>query len=197
LTDIEGNVYKTIQIGSQTWMADNLRTTKYRNGTSIPNTFVNQGAWRSLTSGAYCSYQNNTANDCPYGKLYNWYAVNDARGLAPQGWHIPTETEWDSLMTTVGGISVAGGSLKATGTTYWTNPNDGATNSSGFTALPGGFRNPSGPFQSINSSFFCWSSTESGTTNAWYYGAVNNSVAAFKNNFVTKNAGATVRCIKD
>jgi len=186
-----------VTIGTQTWTNKNLQSTTYRNGDIIPEV-QDSTIWNSLTTGAWCYYNNDPANGVIYGKLYNWYAVNDARGLAPQGWHIPTETEWDSLMTTLGGISVAGGPLKATGLTYWAGPNTGATNSSGFTGLPGGFRNtPLGNFTFIDSYLFCWSSTESGATNAWYYGALSNSAAALKNNFATKNAGAAVRCIKD
>jgi uncharacterized protein (TIGR02145 family) len=137
VTDIDGNIYHTVTIGTQVWMVENLKTTKYRNGDPIPN--VTGNAWAALTTGAYCWYNNDAATyKATYGALYNWYAVADSRNIAPTGWHVPTDAEWTTLTTFLGGESVAGGKLKETGTNHWTSPNTGATNETGFTALPGG-----------------------------------------------------------
>src|SRR5664280_2706679 len=142
MTDQDGNIYKTITIGTQTWMAENLRTTKYRDSTEIPNVTDNT-AWDALTTGAYCNYNNTTSADtiATYGRLYNWYAATDSRNIAPAGWHVPTDAEWTTLTTYLGGESVAGGKMKETGITHWISPNTGATNESGFSALPSGMRN--------------------------------------------------------
>ena len=158
--DIDGNTYKTIQIGTQTWMAENLKTTKYRNSVSIPN-ITDNTEWKNNTTGAYCSYNNNTTNDCPYGKLYNWYAVNNSNAICPTGWHIPTYAEWTALVIFLGGDVIAGGKMKATGTLYWQIPNTDATNSSGFSGLPnGGRRNFDGTFQNIGYSSGWWTSND-------------------------------------
>jgi uncharacterized protein (TIGR02145 family) len=152
LTDQDGNIYRTITIGTQTWMAENLRTTKYRDGTAIPNVTDNT-AWSNLSTGAYCNYNNTESADtiATYGRLYNWYAATDSRDIAPSGWHVPTDDEWTTLTTYLGGDSVAGGKMKETGTTHWVTPNGGATNESGFTALPSGVR-----IDYINDSKFKW-----------------------------------------
>lgn len=146
----------SVVIGTQTWMVNNLDVAYYRNGDLIPEVYgevPNYGAW--------CYYDNDPANGEIYGKLYNWYAVNDSRGLAPNGWHVPSGVEFTNLVTYVGGSSVAGGALKEAGTTHWANPNTGATNSSGWTGLPGGVRYSSLPlFISILGNW--WSSTSGG-----------------------------------
>jgi uncharacterized protein (TIGR02145 family) len=148
VTDADGNVYKTIQIGTQTWMAENLKTTKYRNGDPISN-LTAAGDWSASTSGAYCWYNNDITNKATYGALYNLYAVKDSRSIAPAGWHVPTSNEVVTLMTylesmnDLGGSFTAGGKLKKTGVTHWASPNAVATNESGFTALPGGIRSGS------------------------------------------------------
>jgi len=141
MTDQDGNVYKTITIGTQTWMAENLRVTKYRNGDTIPKVTDNT-AWKALTNGAYCNYNNSINIDTivTYGGLYNWFAVNDNRSIAPVGWHVPTFAEWTTLITYLSGDNVAGGKMKEIGTTHWKTPNTDATNESGFTALPVGYR---------------------------------------------------------
>ena len=140
MTDQDGNVYKTITIGSQTWMAENLRTTKYNDGTPIPNV-SDSIAWTSLLSGAYCNYKNTSDIDfiATYGRLYNWYTINTGK-LAPQGWHVPSWDDYNTLITYLGGSTIAGGKLKETGITHWANSNTGATNESGFTTLPSGYR---------------------------------------------------------
>ena len=138
VTDIDGNTYQLVTICSQIWTQSNLNVSHYRNGDVIPQV-TDPAAWASLTTGAWCYYNNDTANGPIYGKLYNWYAVNDSRGLAPEGFHVPTDTEWNTLMNCLGGASVAGGAMK-TVTTHWSTNCTGATNSSNFNGLPGGIR---------------------------------------------------------
>ena len=162
MTDQDGNEYKTITIGTQTWMAENLRTTKYRDGSAIPNVTDNT-EWIELATGAYCNYNNTTSADtiATYGRLYNWYAVTDSRNIAPEGWHLPTESEWWILLNYLDG-SVAGGKMKETGTKHWITPNTGATNESGFTALPSGNRSDFrglGEFFAIGQHATYWGST--------------------------------------
>ncbi|MGV9003096.1 FISUMP domain-containing protein [Flavobacterium sp.] len=172
VTDIDGNVYQTVVIGTQTWTQTNLNVSKYRNGDTIPQV-TNQSTWANLTTGAWCYYQNNTANGATYGKLYNWYAVNDPRGLAPAGYHIPSDAERITLTTFLGGESIAGGKMKST--TGWNSPNTAATNSSGFTGLPGGCRNDYGSFYFIGETGYWWSSSEDDATNAWNWGMSCNT----------------------
>ena len=130
LTDIDGNGYDTVKIGSQFWMKQNLNTAHYRNGDIIPQ-ITSTNLWATLYTGAWCWYNNDPAiYAATYGRLYNWYAVNDPRGLAPMGWHVPTDAEWTTLSTSLGGDAAAGGAMKETGTTHWTTPNTGATNCS-------------------------------------------------------------------
>jgi uncharacterized protein (TIGR02145 family) len=143
MTDQQGNVYKTIVIGSQEWMAENLKTTIYRNGEIISNVTDNT-QWYGLTTGAQCSINNSSAYDCPYGKLYNWYAVTDPRNVCPSGWHVPTSGEWTVLSNYLGGDNIAGGKMKSIGTQYWVSPNSSATNQSGFSFIPSGSRYSNG-----------------------------------------------------
>lgn len=196
MTDQDGNVYKTVTIGTQTWMAENLRTTKYNDGTSITN-FTSANGWWELTTGAYCNYNNTTSNDtiATYGRLYNWFAVNTSK-LAPEGWHVPTDAEWTTLTTYLGGEIVAGGKLKETGTKHWNSPNTGATNESGFTALPGGDRISSGAFYGVGSTGRWWSATEDGTSSAWLW-IVNYDDSNLVCISLTKDGGFSVRCVKD
>ena len=145
-----------VQIGNQIWMTKNLNVSRYRNGDPIPQV-TDPIQWNNLTTGAWCYYANNTANGKIYGKLYNWYAVNDPRGLAPIGWHVPSDTEWTILTSSLGGQFVAGGKMKST--TLWNSPNAAATNSSGFFGLPGGYCYQGFSFPSGNTGHW-WSSTE-------------------------------------
>ncbi|OFX32082.1 MAG: hypothetical protein A2X08_17780 [Bacteroidetes bacterium GWA2_32_17] len=195
VTDIDGNVYNTITIGTQVWMAENLKTTKYRDGTTIPNVTDNT-AWSNLTTGAYCDNSNLSSNSDTYGKLYNWYAVADVHNICPTGWHMPTDAEWSVLTTYLGGESVAGGKLKETGTTHWESPNTGATNETGFTALPGGYRYDNGSFYNVGNYGLWWSSTESNISNAWFRDAyyLYNNVNRLN---ISKKDGFSVRCVKD
>jgi uncharacterized protein (TIGR02145 family) len=197
MTDLEGNEYKTITIGTQTWMVENLRTAKYRDGTEIPNVTDNM-EWVYLTTGAYCNYQNTKRADsiATYGMLYNWYAVNDAHNIAPTGWHVATDAEWTTLTTYLGGESVTGGKLKEIGTTHWASPNAGATNQTGFTALPSGFRLIDGSFSNMDYYGYWWSATEYNTYRAWRHNAYTN-FGYFYRDYSQKENGYSVRCVRD
>ena len=209
VTDIDGNVYHTIKIGTQTWMVENLKTTKFRTGEAIPNVTDNT-AWENLTTGAWCNYNNDAANGTKYGKLYNWYAVADSRNIAPAGWHVPTDAEWTTLENWVSGnLGISGSIPKAlAATTDWISWLSGGSgvdgfigydltknNNSGFTALPGGYR--SNGFTNIGYACSMWSSTENNiNTNAWYMGLIWVS-SNVNRNYITKSWGYSVRCIKD
>jgi uncharacterized protein (TIGR02145 family) len=195
VVDIDGNVYQTITIGTQIWMAENLKVTHYRNGDAIPN-ITDIGAWAVLTSGAYCEYNNDINNVSTYGRLYNWYATNDSRNIAPVGWHIPSDTEWQIMVDYLGGNTVAGGKMKEMGTTHWFSPNIGATNESGFTALPSGCRTLS-IYTNIGYSTYFRSSSDGGNINAWYWGIINDNSDISYNYGENKRFGFSVRCIKD
>jgi len=149
-----------------------------------------------LTTGAWCYYNNDPSNNCIYGKLYNWYAVNDPRGLAPVGWNVPTGAEFTTLITALGGESVAGGKMKVTGTTTWQSPNTAATNTSGWAGLPGGYRNNSGEFINIGNYGDWWSSTAFGSTDAFSRYLYYNYASANRSNFL-KTFGLSVRCVRD
>lgn len=203
ITDIDGNVYRTVTIGNQIWMAENLKTTKYIDGTSIP-LVTDSALWVNLLTPGFCWYNNDTATyKNTYGALYNWYAVNTGK-IAPKGWHVPTDGEWnimekyldntvDTTATGMVGTDI-GGKLKETGTTHWESPNTGATNMSGFTALPGGYR--AGTFFGIGSNGCWWSATASDATNAWdrYF---SHDYANVDRGSYGKVDGYSVRCIKD
>jgi len=195
VADIDGNVYHTIKIGDQWWMVENLKVTHYRNSDPIPNVTDN-GEWNGLSTGAYCEYDNNPANVETYGRLYNWYAVDDSRNIAPEGWHVPTDAEWQTLVDYLGGDAVAGGKMKEEGTTHWLSPNTDATNESDFTGLPGGIRNDDGSYGGLGSHAYIWSSTDYDGYWKWdrtlYY---NNSQV--NRALGTKWNGLSVRCVKD
>lgn len=191
--DCDGNSYTTVRIGGQEWMAENLRTTHYRNGEAIPNV-TNTAAWEALTTGAWCWYNNDQATYAKYGPLYNWFTVNDSCGLCPQGWHVPTDAEWTALTTYLGGTGVAGGRMK-TGV-LWNSPDAAATNSSGFSGLPGGLRYGTGPFYGIGTLGYWWSSTENSSSDSWalYLNFSYGDVHFYNNN---KQYGNSVRCLRD
>jgi uncharacterized protein (TIGR02145 family) len=187
----DGSNLPVVTIGTQSWMTSNLDVTNYRNGDIIPE-ITDPTAWSGLTTGAWCWYNNNSANGTIYGRLYNWYAVNDPRGLAPAGYRVPTDAEWLTLMSTLGGSTVAGGAMKST--SGWNAPNTDATNSSGFTSLPGGSRN--GSFGGIGRIVYYWSSSEIDSLNAIYFSNFYLNADLFQGNF-NKSYGISVRCIKD
>jgi uncharacterized protein (TIGR02145 family) len=193
-----------VTIGTQIWSSTNLDVTTYRDGTPIPQV-TDPTQWANLTTGAWCYYNNDPANGTIYGKLYNWYAVAGIHDtdpstpnkiLAPQGWHVPSDAEWTTLTTFLGGESVAGGKMKSTGTSLWLPPNTEATNSSGFTGLPAGYRSDGGPFNTIGNNGIWWSSSENGTAFAWNRSLNSGNGYAYRN-FLVKKTGFSVRCLRD
>jgi uncharacterized protein (TIGR02145 family) len=195
-TDFDGNVYHAVVIGTQTWMVENLKTTHYRNGAAITNVTIRTN-WNKLTTEAYCWYNNDPSYKVHYGALYNWFAVNDSRNIAPPGWHVPTEAEWVTLSDYLGGTFYTSGKLKESGLTHWKTPNAGATNSSGFTGLPGGARGfNTGDFQQLYEFGYFWSNTMSNTGEAYnrhlYY---NTNI--FESSSSNPRSGNSVRCIRD
>jgi uncharacterized protein (TIGR02145 family) len=193
VTDIDGNVYPAVQIGGQCWLAANLKTTRYNDGTTIPNVTDNT-AWTQLNSGAWCNYENNSSYDATYGKLYNWYAAADPN-ICPQGWHVPTDAECTALTGYLGGEGVAGGKMK--GTTLWNAPNTGATNESGFSGLPGGSRLYNfGGFGALGSNSYWWSASEGGALGAWGRYLDGSSAGIFRFSYF-KRDGFCVRCVRD
>ena len=199
IKDIDGNKYNIVAIGQQVWTDKNLEVITYLNGDVIPQV-TDASKWASLTTGAWCYYNNDPASGVIYGKLYNWYAVNDSRGLAPKGWHIPSDAEWTTLGTFLGGDSVAGGKMKTTGTSRWYPPNFGATNQSGFAGLPAGIRvGNEGAFSCCNvgDSGYWWSASESSSTSAFYRYMVNTSGYLARGGGLHKSDGFSVRCIRD
>jgi uncharacterized protein (TIGR02145 family) len=200
VTDIDNNTYPTIILGTQEWMAENLKVTHYRNGDLIPN--ITEGAqWNSLSTGAFCWYNNDVNWKDAYGGLYNWYTVADNRNVCPSGWHIPTDAEWTVLTNYLGGAVVAGGKLKSTRTTpdispRWDLPNTGATNQSGFSGFPGGYREYDGAFNNNGQEGAWWGSTQGSSIGA--YGRVLNfdNENTDRGNYFMKD-GFSVRCLKD
>lgn len=192
VTDIDGNTYPAVQIGSQCWMAADLKTTRYRDGSTIPNVTDNI-AWTSLATGAWCNYDNNPSNDATYGKLYNWYAAANPN-ICPQGWHVPTDAEWTVLTDHLGGV-IAGGKMKAT--ILWNAPNAGATNESGFSGLPSGSCSyADGYFNDLGIRGNWWSATENGPELAWYRYVVYD-FSGVNRNFTSKRYGFCLRCVRD
>src|SRR4030095_3838125 len=190
----------TTKICRQVWMDKNLDVTTYRNGDVIQK-ITDLTECSSLTTGAWCYYNNDPANGAIYGKLYNWYAVTDPRGLAPIGWHIPTDAEWTTLVDCLGGGEVAGGKMKSVGTIegatgLWVAPNTGATNSSGFTGLPGGHRG-SNDFLGLGQVGVWWSSTEYTAANSVFIRFLDTNNAGVGYNALGKLRGFYVRCLKD
>ncbi len=198
MTDQDGNVYKTVSIGPQTWMAENLRTTKYNDGTAIPR--INDDTeWASSNIGSYCNY-NNTISDtaiATYGRLYNWHAVNTGK-LCPDGWLVPTNFQWQTLGNILGNADVISGKLKEIGTTHWFEPElpNEASNETGFTALPGGRREINGLFDNIGQVGSWWSATEYTTNWALYWSMTYNGSSLYKSS-ESKEPGFSVRCMSD
>lgn len=205
VTDIDGNVYNTVTIGTQCWMRENLKVTHYRNGDNILK-IVDSTVWNTFTSGAYCDYKNNANNSTIYGRLYNWYAAVDSRNIAPQGWHVPSDGEWHTLAlyldanAILGNIesNIAGGKLKETGTTHWYSPNTGATNETGFTALPAGARAWGGKYGGLYELADWWSTTQGDYPTCAYMRSVDESTSYLvRSGSGGKSNGWSIRCIKD
>lgn len=191
--------YPGISICCQTWMAKNLDVATYRNGDAVPKV-TNAAEWAALTTGAYCYYNNDSATYAAvYGKMYNWYAVNDPRGLAPEGWHIPSDFEWTTLGDCLGGNGVAGGHLKEPGTIHWSSPNTGATNITNFTAVPGGYRDDeNGSFNGLGAYVTFWSSLEYTPVPAGAWArTLSSGIDDLGVIALDKNYGYYVRCVKD
>jgi uncharacterized protein (TIGR02145 family) len=196
VSDIDGNIYNTIIIGNREWMVENLKVTKYRNGDPIPKV-SDDSEWAALTSDAYCNMNNDENFTVKFGRLYNWLAVSDSRNIAPAGWHVASFEEWTNLTEYLGGELVAGDKLKEQGTTSWTSPNPGATNESGFRALPAGFRYDFGTYSpNLGNHGGWWSSSENSPVYAYAYGLMYDD-GATNLYFVFKNYGYSVRCVKD
>jgi len=193
MIDEDGNAYPTVKIGNQEWMAENLRVTHYRNGDIIPNE-IDDLLWSSLTTGAYCWFNNDPALYKAYGALYNWYAVNDPRKLCPTGWHVSTEGDWATLVTSLGGEATTGGKLKAA--VEWTPPNTGATNITGFSGLPYGYRGSDGLFYGFYFYGNWWTATGYFTNNAWYHYLNHNDATALRSHY-SEAGGFSIRCMKD
>lgn len=191
VTDIDGNNYKAVKIGNQWWMTGNLKVTRYRTSEPIP-LVTDLSKWKNLSTGAYCNYNDDANNVAIYGRLYNWYAANDSRKIAPAGWHVATDAEWNQLILTLGGASVAGGKLKESGLAHWQDPNSGATNEYGFFALPGGWRGDDGEYDHLGSLAVFWPSTESHF--AW---CLSCSYSLAYNLEYNRQYGFSVRCVKD
>ncbi len=200
VADINGNFYSSIIISGQEWMMSNLQVTQYRNGDVIP-TNLDAGTWQGTTSGGVANYDDLSANVSIYGRLYNWYAVNDARGVCPTGWHVPTDAEWSTLETALGGSVGAGMKMKESGTIamgngQWMTGYEPATNESGFSAQPGGYRYFSGTYNGQTAWANFWTNTETGPGYAWdrelFYNNSNSNRVA-----IDKHTGFSVRCLKD
>jgi uncharacterized protein (TIGR02145 family) len=195
VADADSNVYNSVTIGTQTWMAENLKTSRFRNfdliETTTPDTLNISGQSMPKYQWAYSGLENNVNI---YGRLYTWYSATDSRNICPNGWHLPNDEEWTILTDYLGGSAIAGGRLKST--LAWDDPNTGATNEESFTGLPGGSRNSSGPFGNTEHYGYWWSSTEKNTNNAWaqYLYYFNGS---FSKNSYSKKEGFSVRCLKD
>ena len=200
VTDMDGNVYHTITIGTQVWLVENLKTTRYNDGTSIP-LVTDNNAWKNLTTPGYCWYNNDAAaNKTAYGALYNWYAVNTGK-LCPAGWHVPTDAEWTTLTTYIGGETIAGGKMKLTGTIeagtgLWHDPNTGATNESGFSAVPADMRDGIGAFNAIGYGGYWWSSSRNLSSDAWYRDVGCNDGGVTRST-IFNSEGLSVRCIRN
>lgn len=208
VVDAEGNKYKTVVIGNQTWMAENLKTTRFRNGDIIPLR-SDSNAWKSsglAKETAWCYYDNNSSHDDDYGKLYNWYTVVDSRQICPKGWHVPSNEEVEELIVylspDVGSFMTAGGKMKSTGTLQagtglWHEPNSEATNSTGFTGHPGGVRWEDGGKFNAMGSFGYWFTSTDGDTNIGGMYALSNANGILTRSGMPKRAGGSCRCVKD
>lgn len=194
-SDDKSESIASVTIGTQEWSAKNLNVTHYQNGDPIP-LVTDSATWDTLTSGAYCEYKNSSDNGTVYGKLYNWYAVHDSRGLAPDGWRVASDADWTVLTTYLGGENVAGAKLREEGTSHWLTPNSESTNETGFTALPGGQRGDGGGFGNIKENGFWWTSNEESSDWAWMRYTFYTTTDMYRD-YYRKQSGFSVRCIKE
>ena len=192
--DQEGNIYRVVKIGNQTWMAENLKATKFNDATPIP-LVSDKNAWNGSMAPAFCWYENDTVYKNKYGALYNGYAVNSNK-LCPTGWHVSTDGEWQTMTDFLGGKNIAGGKLKESGTNSWKDPDPGATNESGFSALPGGTRFSNGLFFTIKTAGYWWTFSGASTLNGWYWNIIS-SKSSVNRVFNDSTNGFSVRCVKD
>jgi len=189
------SIAQTVTIGTQVWMTKNLDVSTFRNGDPIPQAKTDE-EWVKAGDNkqpAWCYYENDPANGAKYGKLYNWYAVSDSRGLAPVGYHVPSDAEWEKLVDYLGGEGKAGDKMKSK--QGWAEDGNG-TNSSGFSGLPGGSRNDSGPFYNIGKYGYWWSYSELNTYSAWFCLLLYYDGDVYRSNF-NKAGGFSVRCLRD
>jgi uncharacterized protein (TIGR02145 family) len=195
ITDIQGNLYRTVHIGKQQWMVDNLKTQKFSDNRELHH-ITNLNLWFSTDQPSYCSYQNEPDSVGIYGYLYNWHAVNSGK-LCPEGWEVPTRGDWMDLVKFLSGPEKAGGKLKDEGTDHWASPNLNATNESKFGLLPGGynFKNPNS-FGNMNANGFWWTATEFGDNNAYAYVLFYNNGTIVETSDYIKEQGLSVCCIK-
>lgn len=192
VTDVDGNTYPTVTFGSQVWMADNLRTAHYRNGDPIPELTAGGG------EGASCTYEYNPENEATFGRMYTWNAAMDSRGLCPQGFHVPTEEEWNTLADLLGGIYTAGGFLKAPEYAGWGTPNPDPEKGGAFMALPGGVRDTDGSFYFLDSNAYFWSATERPDEEGFgYYRYISGGMELLNGGFYPKGVAMSVRCVGD
>jgi len=195
VADIDGNVYHKVTIGTQVWLVENLKVTRYSNGDPVPNVTKNSD-WSEIKTGAWCDYENEGSNGITYGHLYNWRTAADPRNICPSGWHVPTDAEWTVLDDYL--LFHVGGKMKETGTAHWASPNTGATNESGFTALPGGVRSWGGLFSEIGKMAVFWSSTaDSDPNNAYYRQLLYDDDFMYRNIPTFIEDGSSIRCLKD
>jgi uncharacterized protein (TIGR02145 family) len=195
VSDKEGNNYRTVVLDNKTWMAENLRVTKYKNGESIETTNPNQDISKVSEPKYYWSYKGKDSLSKIYGNLYTWYVIQDPRGVCPEGFHVPSDQEWISLINSLDGNIEAGAKLKETDFVHWFKPNANATNESGFTALPGGYRDNDGKYYVLGFRGYWWSSKKNYVVMAWNSGLIYNNDILERLDFLKKN-GLSVRCVK-
>lgn len=196
VTDVDGNSYSVVTIGSQCWMGENLKVTKFRDGTDVP-VVTNDSIWKASITPAMASYNNDNANDATYGKLYNWFAANDPRGLCPEGWRLPHDNDFATLTEYLDpDDEFAGGRMKETGTDHWLAPNEGANNSSGFTGLPGGMRFREGQFDHLGTRGLFWTSRGDGDFEGYFLTLTYETPVAHRTHIYKQN-GFSCRCVKE
>lgn len=194
IKDADGNVYPIVSIGKQIWMAEDLKTTKFNDGKKIP-LVIDNNQWKQLETPAYCWYENDSTNKVDYGALYNWFAVNTKK-LCPVGWHVPSDIEWGTMISSLGDMATRADKLKIDGDAFWKGALNTATNETGFSALPGGMRLDSGTFPLFGRNYAVWWSSTGSNNFAWNRGLFFSSSKTYKGH-ENMRSGFSVRCIKD